>query len=315
MRYCFIHNPGSNHGRSGKCVPYFQNILKAQNIAHDYNITSSLAEAAELSEKANRAGCDCIVAVGGDGTINRVVNGFYDTSGKRLSNARLGVVHTGTSPDFCRSYGIPTEPFAALDTVLEGHTVKISVGKVDYRKSQGNRERLDTRYFSCCANIGLGAAVARYANSGFRRRLGDSSGTLVAILMALITFKLSPIEIVADGKTTRIPRNINTFIGKTDFVASGIKICNNLELDDKRLYVLTLDDVNWRNVVPLLRCIYSGAPLRNSRSLSFGYATSVVIEAESDSYEVEFDGDPQGTLPCTISVAEELLDLIVEQRP
>ena len=105
MKCFFIINPQSRNGRSGKMTDRLISLCKDTGIDGEYALTTSLGHAFELSQKANRESYDAVVAVGGDGTINRVLNGFYNEKGRRLSNAKMCVIHTGTSPDFCKSYG------------------------------------------------------------------------------------------------------------------------------------------------------------------------------------------------------------------
>ena len=106
MKYFFILNPGSCSGASEKSFAAIKHILKLRGIEYEYAVTKDLDEAYSLSAQSNRQGYDIIVAVGGDGTINRVINGFYNKEGRRISHAKLGIIYTGTSPDFCRSYNI-----------------------------------------------------------------------------------------------------------------------------------------------------------------------------------------------------------------
>ena len=87
-------------------------------------MTECLHDAYLLSKNANNEGYDVIVAVGGDGTINKVLNGFYDDQGKRISRSRFAVIYTGTSPDFCKSYGIPLDIERAVNFIIRGHSKK-----------------------------------------------------------------------------------------------------------------------------------------------------------------------------------------------
>jgi diacylglycerol kinase family enzyme len=109
MKYCLIMNPYSRGGRrrelAQRCVEY----LSHQGCSYDTEIVENFQQAYTLSQKANQKAYDVIVAIGGDGTINRVMNGFYDQSGKRVSGAKFGVLHTGTSPDFCKRYQVPLD--------------------------------------------------------------------------------------------------------------------------------------------------------------------------------------------------------------
>lgn len=310
MSYFLIINPGSKHNRGAKFIPELFAELNKRKIDFEYRLTKSLEDAYHFSKKANENGAEVIVAIGGDGTINKVTNGFFDDIGKRISNAKLGVIHTGTSPDFCKSYGIPTKSSLALETLLKGHTKEISVARVEFHTKNGQSK---IGYFTCCASFGLGSQVARNSNLGIRKYLGDTMGTFFSILISLCGYKPSALKMFCDGKEELIEQNFNTFIGKTTFVASGMKVSHQLLHDDKRLYILSLKMINLRNIVPALRAIYSGKAISNQDYLSFSYARTIEILRGHTNNEIEFDGDPQGFLPCRISIAKDNLELITNE--
>lgn len=307
MAYFFIINPGSRHKRAASFVPKLFTELSKRKIGFDYRVTNSLEDAYQYSKTANENGAEVVVAVGGDGTINRVTNGFYDGNGKRISSAKLGVIHTGTSPDFCRSYGIPTKPALALETLLHGYSKEISVARIEYYTQTGESR---VGYFTCCASFGLGAQVARYANAGIRKYVGDTLGTFTSILVSLFSYQPSDLIVIRDGNKELVTRNFNTFIGKTSFIASGMKVEHQLADDDLRMYMLSLNRLNFRNIVPALRTIYSGKAIHTNDYISFTYAHTVDVLGGKTNDEVEFDGDPQGFLPCRISIAQDKLELI-----
>jgi len=310
MSYFLIINPGSNHNRGAKFIPVLFAELDKRKIDYDYKLTNTLEDANQFSKEANEKGAEVVVAIGGDGTINKVANGFFDENGNRISTAKLGVIHTGTSPDFCRSYGIPTKSSLAMKTLLKGFTKEISVARIEYHMQTG-ASRIG--YFTCCASLGIGAQVAKRSNSGIRKYFGDSLGTFISILISLCGYKPSDLNILCDGKEEVIENNFNTFIGKTTFIASGMIVNHNLKSDDNRLYVLSMKRLNLLNIVPALRAIYSGKAICNKDYISFAYATSLDVLKGKTNNEVEFDGDPQGFLPCRISIAQDKLELIANE--
>ncbi len=310
MSWFFIINPGSKHHKGAKILPELLKRLDKQHIDYEYKLTKSLEDAFLFSREANKKGTQTIVAIGGDGTINQVINGFYDETGKRISSSQLGVIHTGTSPDFCLSYGIPTNPLTALDTLLKGYSRKIPIAQITFHTNTAEEQ---TRYFACCASFGLGAQVARYSNSGIRKYLGDSLGTFVSIVISLLRYHPENLIIQGEGNLISIENNFNTFIGKTTFIASGIKINHTLSVDDDRLYMLSLSQVNISNIIPALIAIYSGKAIKNKKYITLSYYKSIEIKAGHNNNEIEFDGDPQGFLPCRISVAQDRLELITNE--
>lgn len=310
MSYYFIINPGSRHRRAGRFMPILFSELKKRKIDYTFKLTSNLEDAYRFSREANEQGYEVVAAIGGDGTINKVLGGFYDNQGKRISKARLGVIHTGTSPDFCKSYGIPTTPALALQTLLRGHSKQISVARIEHNTKSGE---LKTGYFACCASLGMGAMVAQKSNSGYRKYLGDSLGTFCSIMLSLCGFKASDLCLLCDGEKILVKDNVNTFIGKTRFIASGLKVSHNLSNDDERLYVLSVQSLTLSSLVPVLKALYSGNTTINNKSLSFSYARTIEVLGGKNNQELEYDGDPQGLLPCRISIATDKLELIADE--
>lgn len=322
MRYFFILNPGSGGGKSREKINKILAVLDNRGINYDYKMTCCLEEAYSLSLEANKEGYDVITAVGGDGTINRVINGFFDSTGKRLSNSRLGVIHTGTSPDFCKSYNIPQEINQALNILLAGKSRQISLGRITYTpffdntlagKSVKDCENAQTGYFACCANLGLGASLARTANSGIRKYLGDFMGTFTALIQTLINYHPGSFTVISDGgKPQTLSRVYNISIGKTTYIASGIKVKNDLSHFDRRLYYLIIKELGLSDLIGVIRKIYSGKSFVNSETMSLEYVKAIEVYGNKVNPEVEFDGDPRGYLPCIIEMAHDSLDLICE---
>lgn len=327
VRYFIIINPGSGGGKSKEKSKAILELLKRTNISFEYKLTESLEDAYTLSAEGNKRGYDVIVAVGGDGTINRVINGFYDSAGRRISGAKLGVIHTGTSPDLCKSYNIPLEIDKALAAVFVGKSKKISLGKITYAtvydqelngqpipigKLNIKNEKFQTGYFACCANIGLGAEVARSANSGIRRYLGDFAGTLISLIRTLLKYHPANFSVSVDGRQQVFEKVHNISVGKTTYIASGIKVNNELTFGDCRFYSLIIKDIDLFNWFGVLRKIYSGKRFANDHTMSLQYASSLEVYGNNRNPELEFDGDPRGFLPCVIENAQDLLDLICE---
>ena len=320
MRYLLILNPGSRGGKSQANFERIFSFLQAHRAEFDYKLTKTPEDAYTFSAEGNKKGYDVIVAVGGDGTINRVLNGFYDSKGNRISKAKLAVIHTGTSPDFCKSYDLPLEIPQALRAVLEGNSIKIPVGKImhmgEYDKRLDGRPlsldhvHLQTSYFACCANIGLGASVARGANSGIRDSIGDLAGTFVSLIKNLFAYQPVDVSICVDGKNQVYEKVYNIFIGKTTYIASGIKIKNKLLLNDSRFYTLVIKNIGPTNWLRVLRKLYRAEEFVNNNIMSMQYVQKIEVYGSGKNNELEFDGDPRGFLPCMIESALDPLDVI-----
>ena len=288
---------------------------------YDHTETASLTDAQSLSAAACKDGYGTVVAVGGDGTINNVLCGMYDR-GRPISAARLGILYSGTSPDFCKSYGVPVALNEGLDALKEGHVTDIRPGWIRFATSPisstslAEAERngnLRDAVFACCANVGLGADLAEAANSGIRKRMGDVLGTFLSLGKILTAYKPKQVSVEIDGARTAYASLHNLSVGKTVHVASGIKIQNTLRPDEGRFYTLAVKDLTARRVPFCLRSIYSGKPIPEDDIFEFGYAETVTLTGEG-AVRVEFDGDPAGYLPCRITSASDTLHLITGRR-
>jgi diacylglycerol kinase (ATP) len=317
MTYLLIANPYARHGRAREKLNRLRAELDRRRVKYDLTLCNGLNHARCLSEEANRSGYDVVVGVGGDGTINRVLNGFFDANGRRFSTARMGVVHIGTSPDFCRSYGMPVEVSAAVEALVGGVARQIRVGKVVYetRSPRAGLNAPSTAFFGCCANIGLGASLARLANSGIRKYAGDFLGTFASLLRVLLHYRPQTVQLETDGRPQTLHRVCNIAVGRTRYIASGIQVRHELQEQDNRLYVLSLQNLSWTRLGHVLWSLYNGKPISPSQCLSLAYAQSVRLSATSAPLEVEFDGDPAGWCPCRIETAPDSLDLIVGGTP
>lgn len=302
-------NPGSHSGRSRQACDKIIRKLTESRIDFDYRFTKDMDHAVQLSRKANFDGCKTIVAVGGDGTINAVVNGFYDREGRRISDSRFGVVYTGTSPDFNRSYNVPLATEPAVDAILNQKIREIPVGMISF-ETPGSSETPEIRYFLCCANIGLGALLARKANSGIRRNLGDFWGTFLSLIGLLFQFKTFSAASIENGQRVSLDRLTNISVGITPFIASGIKVPVNFASYQNEFYKMTVQNLNLLHLGPLLKKVYSGKPFENTNYLSIEPTTQIELTSAT-SVEVEADGDPVGALPCSIRFAQNNLPLIV----
>jgi len=308
MKYCVIYNPHARNGRARASAEHCLHRLARSGYAVDAREVRHFDEARSLSHEANRSGYDVVVAVGGDGTINKVLNGFYDEEGRRNSRALFGVVHTGTSPDFCRSYDVPLDADAAVDALIRARTRRIPVGRVRFAESGGTS--VPASCFVCCANIGLGASLATRANAGIRRRLGDTAGTLVSLLSLLRTYAPADYLLRLDDVEVSWDRVYNISVGLTPWIASGIRIDNSTMTAAGRFYVMVLRDVRIRSLPGVLRKLYSGKSFPDSDTLFVRDCAEIAIPSRETAADVEHDGDPVGTVPCTIGRTVDDLELI-----
>lgn len=304
--YFLVINPAARSGRAKSAYEKIFSEFRKRNIEFDYKMTAGSEEAAVYTKEGIKQGWDVIVAVGGDGTICEVITGFFADS-SHATKAKLGVLHVGTSPDFNRYHNIPVKIEEAVAALLNKKTKLIDVGKITYMKSKTKKI---VSYFGSNVNVGLGPLIASKANARHRKYLGDFLGTLCALIGSLIQFKGLYLKIKIDGKEMNLRRLLNLTVGKDPYLASGMRVFNEIMPDDGRLYILSVQQRPLVSVLTNINKLYNGNFLAYEGA-HIAYGREVDIECDLEKIPIEFDGDTKGYLPARVEVISKALEVIV----
>jgi diacylglycerol kinase family enzyme len=285
-----VMNPGSRSGRGRRLWGGWERGLKSAGVDYACVRTERPGHAFELARGA--AGFDTVVAVGGDGTINEVLDGVMQSGHPALA---MGVLYAGTSPDFCRFHGIPVDPAAALEALLERGPEPVDVGRITYVLAGGGGR---VAHFGCSCNIGMGAAIARRANSR-RRWLGDALGTGTALVQTMAEGARVDVELELDGAPLSLGEVNNISVVKNPFLASGLKLNLDVRHDDGNLWMVGIHGRSRLGMLGLVPALYSGEASA-AAGVTSRRCRSVKVRAREPG-EVEFDGDPRGFLPVSIA--------------
>lgn len=278
-RFLVLANPSSHGGRSGRILSLLRELLSEG----EFVVLKNIEEASRLAREAT--GYEAVVACGGDGTVNAVARGVLANRDNAL---KFGVLYTGTSPDFCREHGIPTDAEEAVAVLRAGVVREIPV-----LTANGDP-------FFCSMNLGMGAMVAATANR-LRPLLGDALGTLWPVLREVLHGRRYDIQVngekicnVAHAFVTRMPR-----------IAGGLKVALPPLADDE--YALWFArDVSRFGCLRIVWNLYRGNPCGELRVLR-GKTTFASVNHVA----LEYDGDPHGALPVAVGFAPRRLRLLV----
>ena len=280
-RFLVLVNPLSHGGRAGRILPRLRTLLPEG----DFVALKNIEDASRLAREAK--GYEAVVACGGDGTINAVAGGVLENSDTSL---KFGVIYAGTSPDFCRAHGIPTDSEQAIAVLRNGEVRKIPV-------LTANGEP-----FFCSMNLGMGAAVAESANR-LRPKFGDFLGTLWAVLREVVRGRRYDIKVNGEG----ICNVAHALVTRMSRIAGGLKIALPPLADDE--YALWFaKDVSRFGCLRIVWNLYRGKPSGEIRVLRGKTSISSNL-----SVALEYDGDPHGSLPVMMSFAPRRLCLLVPQ--
>ncbi|MBK9072667.1 MAG: diacylglycerol kinase family lipid kinase [Myxococcales bacterium] len=304
-----IVNPHSQGGGLGK--KWF--ALSAQlrrHVAFDAHLTQRPGHATELARQALAAGAQTIVAVGGDGTINEVANGFFKDGAPQHPAASLAILPLGTGGDFRRSLGLGTEFDAACRVLAAGKTRALDVGLLRYALAGGGTA---SRIFVNVASFGVsGLVVSMVNNSG--KKLGGRLTFMLASLRASMQYENQRVRLRFDeDETTAVDVTLNVCaIANGRYFGGGMMIAPAAELDDGRFDVVTLGDLSFGETLGLTTKIYAGTHLQHKKAAS---RRARVVEAEPVSpgqvLALDIDGEGDGQLPARFAVVAQALKVVV----
>ncbi|RYR15489.1 hypothetical protein Ahy_B04g072242 isoform B [Arachis hypogaea] len=336
----FIVNPRGCNGKTGrqwrKILPYLQSRLgKECNILE--SITSGPCHAIDITREAIREGADAVVAVGGDGTLHEVVNGFF-WAGKPVTSqmkdsthsTALGLIPLGTvNGNICWIFSRKDDPREAIERVARGFflflffvfaiAILFAVLLINVGILTGLRSRVDigvisgesceNHYFINVADIHLSAKAGFYASRY------KSFGKLCYVLGALHAFMGHQNQDLRikfnEGEWETWPQLTTVCVGNAKYFGGGMKITPNATPYSGNLEVVIVQNFKWHDFILKLQKLYNGTHL-SLENISARSALSIELEDISGNggIHIQSDGEHLGFLPKKISVLPGAIEMI-----
>jgi diacylglycerol kinase (ATP) len=265
--YKFIVNPAASRGKGNSMGKWVEEECRKRNLDFDLQYTTRPLEATEMAAKSIGSFRN-IVAVGGDGTLQEVINGLMD------ADVNVGIIPVGTGNDFVRAVDIPIQPHIALNTIIAGHTKRIDVGK------------MNNRIFHNGVGIGFDAWVVD--ESLKVKYLRGHAVYLYAIFKTLKNYK-APLMELRYNEESFIEKLFLITVGNGTSLGGGIKLTPFAKIDDGLLDLNIIEDVNKLKILQNLVKAYSGEHV-NMPQVRTDTCKSVVIKSE-DGLAVHADGE------------------------
>jgi diacylglycerol kinase family enzyme len=335
-----IVNPAAGRGRTARGLPGFLRALRQTLGDVDVAETAGRGDATALAAAAAGARRPLVVSLGGDGTLNEVVNGLLSvggTAGGTASGAArsgpraddlpvLGIVATGTGGDFGRSLGLAHRFEAYLGALAAGVPRTVDLGRARFVGLDG---RPVERYWVNVLSAGIGGVVDRYAAAA-PRFLGGRLAYAQATLRGIFTCRRAALRcraVLADGSET--DRRLDAWavaVCNGGTFGGGMSIAPMARVDDGLLEVITVETDTRRTMLRRFTTIYSGTHLQQQgvghfscRSLEL---TPLPAEAGGPAgrrpaglFPLDVDGDALGDVPLRIDVVPRALRVLGPAGP
>jgi YegS/Rv2252/BmrU family lipid kinase len=292
-------NPASAAGSTGKRWPEVAHRAAALGLHGDALISEAAGGLTELAAQAVRDGATRLVVVGGDGSVNEVVNGIAGSEG-----VELAVLPRGTGWDFVRTFGIPRDLEGAVAIALDGNVREIDLGVVEYRSWSGEDAQA---WFANVGSAGISGAIAKRANET-TKALGGKVSYYWSTLAVFVRWQTGELRVTVDDET-RSGRMIDVLVANGRFLGGGMMMLPEAEPDDGLFDVMLIGDVTKRDLLVTLPKSYRGKHLPHPR-LEVLRGRTVSVDSD-EPLPIEIDGEQPGTTPARFEIRPRALKLRV----
>lgn len=294
MRICVIFNPTAR----GEKAKRFRRHLDEIGAESALKQTAAAGGARPLAAEAVREGFDTIVAAGGDGTLNEVLNGIGDVP-DGFERARLGVLPLGTVNVFAKELGMPPSLKEGWQVLRAGKETRIDLPVVEFMVDGAPRRR----YFAQLAGTGLDARAIELADWELKKKLGP----LAYVWAGVEAMRDKPSRVTATNGSHSATGEL-VLIGNGRFYGGKYRLHPGADMRDGLLEVRVFPKANW---FTLLRCsgmFFAGMNLPEGVAQSF-QAKSLTLTSEA-STPLEVDGENIGYLPAKFSIEQKRLRVV-----
>jgi diacylglycerol kinase (ATP) len=305
-----VVNPRSGNGGTRRGWRALEKSLSAAYPYMTVAFTKHRGDATNLVAGALREGHLEIVAVGGDGTINEAVNGFFDGSGAVSPDAVLAFVSSGTGGDFKKAFGVTENGVAAAQRLKRAGVRPIDIGRVSFLSKDGAAR---VRYFANIGSFGLsGKIVDAVNNSVFAKLFGGTFAFAFHSALGLLTYRGRTVRLIVDDVFDEIITVSTVAVANGTTFGGGMMMAPGAKSDDGLFDVVLIANAPRRQMLADMKLIYTGEHIGNPNVRVIRgrkVVAAPVAETHGRPVLIETDGEGIGRLPATFEILPRALNV------
>jgi diacylglycerol kinase (ATP) len=308
--YRFIVNPRSAAGATLKRFEQVRSRFAAALGNLDVRLTQSPGHATTLARDAVQDQVDVVVAVGGDGTNNEVINGFFHPDGQRIdSPTAFAVVTSGTGGDFRRSFGWSANPLDDLIRLVRFEKRRIDLGRLRCVDAKGKDI---SRHFINISSLGLsGDVVNNINNSSSLKFLGAKAGFMMTSATTLLGYQPKRIKLTINNDKPISGEMTFVAVCNAQYFGGGMQVGPGADVSDGLFDVVSVQGGGLGFFVRHGLKIYQGTHVAVPGVQVTRAATVLAEPLGGEAIPVELDGEGPGQLPARWDIVPAAIDLLV----
>ena len=286
-----IANPAAKRASERKIRKAVE-LLKASGREVKVFLTGRRGDAEGMARKAAESGASLIIASGGDGTFNEVMNGIANT------DARMAILPMGTTNVLAKELDVPETVEGAIGVALKMRAHLVSLGRIDFLSDSSPA----TRYFCLMAGIGFDGETVRSV-SGVLKKYSGKGAYILGGVKTLMKYCPEPLTFTVDGQRYT---GYSGIIGKASRYGGNFEVTPDARLGNPDLYVFIMHGKKQFDLVRYTLGVLAGRHL-GFKDITYRKAHSISVEGNAC---IQIDGDYIGRTPAAITVAPDSLRLI-----
>jgi len=308
LKTVFIINPKSGNGSTERGWPRIRHKVLSKLGPFEEYWTGKQGDATTLTQASLRQGAGRIVCVGGDGTLNEVVNGFMAQTGPVCTDAVLGFIPNGTGCDFARTLPVGKGIDETIDTILRGYQETVDVGRIRYCDETGFTH---IRYFLNIASFGIGGEVDQRVNRS-SKIAGPFLSFIWATLISILTYDKKKIRLRVDEHFDKTVTAWNVAVANGRYHGGGMLVAPEAKIDDGLFHITLIGDLSLPSIFRHLPKLYNGriGKIRQVRFLVGKHVKAM----SSEQVLLDVDGEPVGRLPVELDILPGAIRMYAKER-
>jgi diacylglycerol kinase (ATP) len=280
-------------------------IRKHHMYPTEFQFTEAPGHATEMTRTALHEGYKNIVVLGGDGTINETVNGFFENGTLINPEATLGILTGGSGNDTVRTLGISRDVTQAIRQLAQGNVMVCDAGRIHCRGIDGGE--VDRMFFNV-ADIGLGALVVKKVNQS-SKPFGGRIAFLAATTSTFITYKKPTLRFSFDGSPMKQEKTITLVVANGRWFGGGLSPTPTAKIDDGLFSIAIFGDISIPTYLRKIGYLMRGKEIDHP-CVTYATAKKVVVESDDDVF-IEADGEVIGKPPASFEILPKVMRVYV----
>ena len=304
-----VVNPNAGSRKGEKDWPRIADLLNKNGFECHTVFTESRQHAINITASAVDDGFRKIIVVGGDGTLNEVVNGIFLQKACLPAEVVTGMIPVGTGNDWGRMYGFPKKYKKAVAVIKAGHRFTQDAGHISFYDEHGKQER----YFINVSGMGYDALVALKANRMKDKGQGGTFAYLLNIFTGLYQYQNSHFDIEVDGKEVFSGKVLSMNLGICRYNGGGLMQVPEAIPDDGLLDVTVIKAIPKFKIITNVAKLYSGSFIKLKYVNQYRGKSCRILSRPEGVVMLEADGESLGHSPLEFSVLHKAVTFIIPE--